>query len=69
MKMTERPRLDKDVDSKTFLGFYYLKEELIDFCRENNLPVSGGKIDITNRSAYFHNTGKMLCCFSKVVKK
>lgn len=42
--MTERPALNKDLDSRTFRDFYYLKEELLDFCRENDLPVSGGKI-------------------------
>ena len=28
--MSERPILSKELDSKTFLNFYYLKEELID---------------------------------------
>ena len=28
------------MDSKTFREFYYLKEELVRFCRENGLPVS-----------------------------
>ena len=47
--MTERPVLDKNLDSKTFRDFYYLKEELVDFCRKNGLPVSGGKLQITDR--------------------
>lgn len=38
--MTERPVFDKNLDSKTFREFYYLKEELVDFCRKNGLPVS-----------------------------
>lgn len=58
--MAERPVLDKDLDSKTFRDFYYLKEELVDFCRKNDLPVSGGKIEITDRIAYFLDTGKVL---------
>ena len=58
--MNERPNLNKELDSKTFLSFYYLKEELIDFCRENNLPVSGGKIELTERIAYYLDTGKIL---------
>lgn len=57
--MTERPALDKNLDSKTFREFYYLKEELVNFCRENGLPVSGGKIEITDRIAYFLDTGKI----------
>ncbi|MGF6376542.1 dTDP-glucose pyrophosphorylase [Clostridiales Family XIII bacterium PM5-7] len=58
--MAERPDLDKCLDSKTFRDFYYLKEELIDFCRNNGLPTSGGKIEITDRIAYFLDTGKVL---------
>lgn len=58
--MNERPDLNNELDSKTFLSFYYLKEELITFCRENNLPVLGGKIELTERIAYYLDTGKIL---------
>ena len=53
--MTQRPVLEK-----TFRDFYYLREELVDFCRKNDLPVSGGKIELPHRSAYFLDTGKIL---------
>lgn len=58
--MTERPVLDRNLNSKIFRDFYYLKEELVDFCRKNGLPTSGGKIEITDRIAYFLDTGKIL---------
>lgn len=58
--MIERPSLDKHLDSRTFRDFYYLKEELVDFCRKNGLPVSGGKIEIAERIAYFLDTGKVM---------
>lgn len=58
--MNDRPILNKHLESQTFLNYYYLKEELIDFCRENGLPTSGGKIDITKRIAYYLDTGKIL---------
>lgn len=58
--MGERPILDEQLNSKTFRNFYWLKEELVDFCRKNKLPVSGGKIELTNRIAYFLDTGKVL---------
>ena len=58
--MTERPDLNKKLDSETFRNFYYLKEELVSFCRENNLPVSGGKVELTDRIAHFLDTGKVL---------
>lgn len=58
--MTERPVLDIHLDSTTFRDFYYLKEELIDFCRKNSLPTSGGKIEIVDRIAYFLDTSEIL---------
>ncbi|MGN1138823.1 MAG: DUF6434 domain-containing protein [Ruminococcus sp.] len=58
--MVERPALDKNLDSKTFRNFYYLKEELVEFCRKNNLPVSGGKLEIADRIAHFLDTGEVL---------
>ena len=58
--LSERPALGRNLDSKTFRDFYYLKEELVHFCRENDLPVSGGKAEITDRIAYFLDTGKIL---------
>lgn len=55
----EKPVLDKKLDSKRFRDFYYLKEELVDFCRKNNLPVGGGKVELTDRIAYFLDTGEI----------
>ena len=56
--MSERPNLDNSLDSKTFKEFYYLKEELVDFCRKNNLQTTGGKIELTERIANFLETGE-----------
>ncbi len=58
--MSERPELSRKLDSATFRSYYYLKEELADFCRENDLPVSGGKIELTSRIAHFLDTGEIL---------
>ena len=58
--MSERPMLDKNTDSKAFRDFYYLKEELVDFCRRYGLPTSGGKLEITDRIAHFLDTGEVL---------
>jgi len=59
MQMSERPELNKKLDAATFRSFYYLKQELADFCKENGLPTSGSKIELTNRIAYFLDTGKV----------
>jgi hypothetical protein len=58
--MSERPILDQKLDNKTFLSYYYLKEELVDFCKKSGLPVSGGKIEITNRIACYLDTGEII---------
>lgn len=57
--MSERPELNNKMDSNSFRNYYYLKEELVDFCRQNKLPVSGGKIELTERITYFLDTGKI----------
>ena len=54
----DRPFLSRPPDSRTFRSFYYLKDELTDFCRENGLPASGGKIDLTERVAHYLDTGE-----------
>lgn len=58
--MSERTDLNEKLDGETFRTFYYLKKELVDFCRKNNLPVSGGKIELIDRIACFLDTGKVL---------
>ncbi len=47
--MSERPELNGKLDGKNYRSYYYMKEELVAFCRENNLPISGGKIDLIDR--------------------
>ena len=56
--MSGRPNLDNSLDSKTFKEYYYLKEELVNFCRKNNLQTTGGKIELTERIANFLETGE-----------
>ena len=43
--MQERPTLNRQLDSTTFRDFYWLKEELVDFCRNNGLSTAGGKYE------------------------
>ena len=58
--MNERPELNTELDAVTFRRFYYLKQELVYFCRENSLPAFGSKAELTDRIAYFLDTGKVL---------
>ena len=58
--MNERTELNKGLDAATFRSFYYLKQELADFCKENGLPASGSKAELTDRIAHFLDTGNVL---------
>ncbi|WP_369682951.1 hypothetical protein [Ruminococcus flavefaciens] len=37
--MSERPELTTETDASAFRNYYYLKEELVQFCRENSLTL------------------------------
>ena len=60
--MSKRPELTTITDAKTFRNYYYLKEELVQFCRKNYLPTSGAKQILTERIAHFLETGNVLSC-------
>jgi hypothetical protein len=58
--MGDRPELNKNLDSKTFQSYYYLKEELIQFCKREGLQTGGGKVDINKRISHYLDTGEQL---------
>ena len=55
-----RPLLSVDLSSDEFRQYYFLKEELKDFCRSEGLKVSGSKSDLEKRIIYYLDTGKSL---------
>ncbi|MBB6716082.1 DUF6434 domain-containing protein [Clostridium gasigenes] len=58
--MRTRPILSSRLDSETFKAYYYLKEELVLFCKEVGLQSTGGKESLTERIYCFLDTGKKL---------
>ncbi|MFP7168758.1 DUF6434 domain-containing protein [Terribacillus sp. 7520-G] len=54
-----RPELTRMTKADDFLDYYWLKEELVQFCRENGLPASGSKMEITARIESFLRDGSM----------
>lgn len=54
----ERPDLDLKLSAEIFRQYYYLKEELVDFCRRNNLQATGSKSELSERIAVFLKSGK-----------
>lgn len=58
--MNERTELNKELDAAAFRSFYYLKQELADFCKENGLPTTSSKAELTDRITHFLDTGNVL---------
>ncbi|MBP7212583.1 cytoplasmic protein [bacterium] len=56
----KRPKLDRNISPKDFKDFYWLKKELVLFCKEYNVISSGGKIEIANRIIHFLETGERI---------
>lgn len=54
---TTRPPLTPAISEKDFRDFYWLKTELLQFCREVGLSTLGGKQEIAERIALFLRTG------------
>lgn len=54
----ERPDLDLRLSAEIFRQYYYLKEELVDFCRKNNLQAAGSKSELSERIEVFLESGK-----------
>lgn len=53
-------KLTKDLKPDEFKEYYFLKEELKDFCRSEGLKVSGSKGDLENRIIHYLSTGEKL---------
>lgn len=53
-----RPELTKDIAIQDFKNFYWLKEELQQFCRQHEMSASGSKIEIAERIEVFLLTGE-----------
>jgi hypothetical protein len=53
-------KLTKNLSPYEFKEYYFLKDELKDFCRLEGLKVSGSKHDLENRIIHYLSTGEML---------
>lgn len=57
MSTTGRPILNNNLNGESFRKWYWLKEELVSFCKSNGIPATGSKTELTDRIAYFLDTG------------
>ncbi|MEM1044353.1 MAG: DUF6434 domain-containing protein [Bacteroidota bacterium] len=55
-----RPPLTGTLDADDFLDFYWLKDELVAFCRHEGLPTGGPKVEVRDRIAAYLRDGSVL---------
>ncbi len=55
--MEKRPELNSQMPVEDFRDFYWLKKELVQFCRTEGLSTQGGKIQIAQRIEAYLETG------------
>jgi hypothetical protein len=68
-KPMDRPNLNKTISLTDFNEFYWLKEELIDFCKTVGISTSGGKIAIADRIRHYLQTGEIPAVPTKPQRK
>lgn len=56
----ERPNLNKNLSLEDFNDFYWLKQELTNFCRTEGISTNGGKIEIADRIRHYLATGEII---------
>lgn len=54
------PKLTRNLKPEEFKEYYFLKEELKDFCRSEGLKVGGSKGDLEKRIVHYLGTGEEL---------
>jgi len=55
-----KPELTKDIPLESFQNYYWLKAELVSFCRDNGLYLSGKKKELQEQIAHYLDTGEKL---------
>ncbi|WP_265456678.1 DUF6434 domain-containing protein [Enterococcus sp. HY326] len=55
----KRPAISKNMNPDIFQDFYYLKEELVSFCKSENIPTSGNKEVLTERIVEYLKSGQI----------
>ncbi len=64
-----RPNLDKNILLEDFREYYWLKAELIVFCRNNKLSATGEKEELQKRIDHYLSTGERLVPAKRHSKK
>ncbi|MCD4752854.1 MAG: SAP domain-containing protein [Anaerolineaceae bacterium] len=64
-----RPKLNKAIDPEQFRNYYWLKEELTDFCKNVSIPGNGSKQELTDRIFHYLKTGQVLIAATNSLKR
>ena len=64
----ERPDLNEHISLPDFNDFYWLKAELVVFCKTAGIATSGGKIEVADRIRQYISTGMVVKSETKNVK-
>lgn len=56
----KRPNLSDISSAKEFRRWYWLKEELVAYCKSTSISTAGGKFEIVDRIAEYLETGKVI---------
>lgn len=64
--MIQRPELNDNISLPDFRSFYWLKEELADFCKTKGITSSGGKLDLAKRIEQYLQNGTIITTAKKV---
>jgi len=64
-----RPTLDKNISLLDFKEFYWLKEELVNFCKQVGIKTTGSKIELTEKIEKYLLTGKVVSFSQKTNSK
>ena len=59
-KMEQKPKLTQSISLGAFKNHYWLKIELIAFCKDNDLSTAGSKQEISHRIETFITTGRKI---------
>jgi hypothetical protein len=55
-----RPSLNNSISTADFKDFYWLKEELVAFCKSNGISTTGGKQELADKIIVYLQTGKIV---------
>jgi len=65
---SKRPELNAEITLDDFKNFYWLKTELVAFCKNNGIGTAGGKIEISGRIERFLATGEVVRVVEKPIQ-